>query len=63
MIPQYSAEITTLQHLCINSVFVQDIARVTVVRHVEDKKYWCKRILEQDDQGAVLTGETANLIT
>ena len=43
MIPQYSAEITTLQHLCINSVFVQDIARVTVVRHVENKKYWSKR--------------------
>ena len=44
-------------------MFVQDIARVTVVRHVEDKKYWYKRILEQDDQGAVLTGATANLIT
>ena len=63
MIPQYRAEITTLQHLCINSVFVQETARVTVVRHVEDKKYWSKRILEQDDQGAIFTGETANLIT
>ena len=27
------------------------------------QKYWCKRILEQDDQGAIFTGETANLIT
>ena len=52
MIPQYRAEITTLQHLCNNSVFVQDIARVTVVRHVEDKsigarEYWSRMIREQ----------------
>ena len=44
-------------------MFVQDLVRVTVARHVEDEKYWSKRILKQDGQGAVLTGGTANLIT